>query len=40
MLRSRRDVDRHVEQLEAKIASETERNLKALTFAKLYFSVK
>ena len=39
MFRSRREVDRHVEQLEAKIVSEAERNLKALSIAKLYFNV-
>ena len=39
MLRSKRDVDRHVEQLESKIHSEAERKLKAFTVAKLYFSV-
>ena len=39
MLRSKKDVDRHVEQLEAKIQSEAERNLKAFTVAKLYFNV-
>ncbi len=39
MLCSKRDVDRHVEQLEAKIHSESERNLKAFTVAKLYYNV-
>ncbi len=39
MLCSKRDVDRHVEQLEAKIHSDTERNLKAFTVAKLYYNV-
>ena len=39
MLRSKREVDQHVEQLEAKIQSETERNLKAFSIAKLYFAV-
>ncbi len=40
MLRTRRDVDRHVEQLEAKIQSEAERGLKALSIAKLYYNVR
>ena len=39
MLRTKRDVDRHVEQLEAKIHSESERALKALTVSKLYYNV-
>jgi E3 SUMO-protein ligase RanBP2 len=39
MLRSKKDVDRHVEQLEAKIHSESERTLKAFTVAKLYYNV-
>ncbi len=39
MLSSKRDVDRHVQQLEAKISSESERNLKALSVAKLYMNV-
>ncbi len=39
MLSSKRDVDRHVEQLQAKIQSESERNLKALSVAKLYYNV-
>ena len=39
MLRTKRDVDRHVEQLMAKIQSQTERNLKAFTIAKLYYNV-
>ncbi len=40
MFKTKRDVDRHVEQLEAKIHSESERNLKALTVAKLYYDVR
>lgn len=39
MLCSKRDVDKHVEQLEARIHSESERNLKAYTVAKMYFNI-
>lgn len=39
MLRTKKDVDRHVEQLESKIQAESERNLKAFTIAKLYVNV-
>ena len=39
MLRTKKDVDRHVEQLESKIHNENERNLKAFTIAKLYYNV-
>lgn len=39
MLCSKRDVDRHVEQLESKIHSESERNLKAFSVSKLYYNV-
>ena len=39
MFRSKKEVDRHVEQLEAKILAESERNLKAFTIAKLYVNV-
>ena len=39
MLRTKRDVEKHVAQLEAKIQSEAERNLKALTCAKLFLQV-
>ncbi len=38
-MRTKREIDFHVEQLESKIRSESERNLKALTVAKLYYSV-
>jgi len=39
MLSSRRDVDKQVDQLLARVASESERNLKALTVAKMYIQV-
>lgn len=39
MLRTKRDVDRHVDELESKIQSESERNVKAFTIAKYYFNV-
>ena len=39
MFRTKKDVDRHVEQLESKILSESERHLKSFSVAKLYVSV-
>ena len=40
MNRSRKEVDRHVEQLESSIKSEAELSLKALNVSKLYYNVK
>ncbi len=39
MFRSKRDVDRHVAELEEKVPSEVERALKGMTIARLYFNV-
>ena len=39
MYKTKRDVDNHWSEINRKIPSETERNLKAWTVAKLYFNV-
>ena len=39
MFRSKRDVDKHVAELDEKIHSEKERSLKYFTVARLYFNV-
>lgn len=39
MLRTKKDVDKHVQQICEKVPSEVERNLKGFTIAKLYFNV-
>ena len=39
MIRCKRDVDRHVAELEEKFPSVTERSLKFFTVARLYFNV-
>ena len=39
MFRTKRDVDKHVQDIHSKIKQATERNLKGYSIAKLYFGV-
>ena len=40
MFRTKRDVDKHVQDIHSKIKQATERNLKGYSIAKLYFGVR
>jgi len=40
MFRTKKDVDKHVQDINSKIKSSSERNLKGYSIAKLYFGVE
>ena len=40
MFRTKRDVDKHVQDIHSKIKQASERNLKGYSIAKLYFGVR
>lgn len=40
MFKTKKDVDRHVQDINSKVKSASERNLKGYSIAKLYFAVK
>jgi hypothetical protein len=40
MFRTKKDVDKHVQDIYSKIISSSERNLKGYSIAKLYFGVR
>lgn len=39
MFKTKKDVDRHVQDIHSKVKSSSERNLKGYSIAKLYFGV-
>ena len=40
MFKTKKDVDRHVQDINSKVKSASERNLKGYSIAKLYFGVQ